>query len=390
MAPSWLRRGALSLVALACAATAFAQSPPPPGMRPPPPPPGEMPQPIGDWKPGDPRPPPGGRAPPPPASATQPAPSVDAAQPAPAAVTATPVPTVAPAVPTPPAEATRPPGADVPPAYPPFEQPAPAPAVVAAPAPPPQVVERVVEREVTRWPWGVGLVLLALAALWWRSHSRAERLARQSGALQRQQRHLQSAHRHLREQADRLQQTAVQDPLTGTRTRQAFATEFEAAVAHAAHFGQPASLLMFDLDHFKQINDSLGHAAGDEALKLVAGIVREKLTSSDLFGRYGGDEFLIGLAGSDGVQGTRVGEEIRASLARHVQEGRAPSERLSLSIGVATADPESGYDLDRLFQRADAALYAAKRAGRDRVVLAGRDMPVDPSQQAPRALPRGA
>jgi diguanylate cyclase (GGDEF)-like protein len=190
----------------------------------------------------------------------------------------------------------------------------------------------------------------------------------------------------LREKADQLQQTAVQDALTGTMTRSAFAAEFDTVLGHAAHFGKPVALLMFDLDHFKQINDTNGHAAGDAALKLVAGIVREKLTSSDLFGRFGGDEFMIGCAGNDGPLALQLAEEIRTSLARHVREGRAQPASLSLSIGAAVADPDTGYDVDQLFHRADAALYAAKRGGRNRAVLAERTMPAIDDKQAPRSL----
>lgn len=261
-------------------------------------------------------------------------------------------------------------------------------APVATPAPAPIVVERVVTRDVTHWPWWLAGVLALLAFAWWRSHGRAERLNESATVLERRQKTLQNAHSQLRERAEQLQQTAVHDGLTGTLTRQAFATEFEAALAHAAHFGRPVALLMYDLDHFKQINDGHGHAAGDAALKLVAGIVREKLTSSDLFGRFGGDEFIIGCAGSDGDAAMRLAGEIRESLARHAREGRAASPELSLSLGAAIADPDTGYEVDALFHRADAALYTAKRAGRDRAVLADKLMPDIDADHAPRTLGR--
>ena len=254
----------------------------------------------------------------------------------------------------------------------------------------PTVVERVVTREVTRWPWWLALVVLAMALAWWQSQRKAARLNDTTVALERQQRQLKSAHRQLRERAEQLQQTAVQDGLTGTMTRQAFASEFETSLAHAAHFGKSVALLIFDLDHFKDINDAHGHSAGDAALKLVTGIVREKLTSSDLFGRFGGDEFMIGSAGCDEPEALRLAEEIRASLDRHVRENRAQLSGLSLSIGVAVADSESGYDLERLFNRADAALYSAKRAGRNRAVLSGRELSDRAGTQAPRSLAKPA
>lgn len=264
-----------------------------------------------------------------------------------------------------------------------------APAPVAAAAAP-TVVERVVTKEVTRWPWWLAFALALMAFAWWRSHGRARQLSEASGALERRQRTLQTAHQQLRERAEQLQQTAVHDGLTGTLTRQAFAAEFEAMMAHTAHFGRPVALLMFDLDHFKQINDSRGHAAGDAALKLVSGIVREKLTSNDLFGRFGGDEFMIACDDSDGAAALRLAGEINESLARHAREGRSAAKGLSLSVGVAIADPESGYEVGHLFHRADAALYAAKRSGRNRAVLADRVMPDILDGHAPRTLARPA
>jgi diguanylate cyclase (GGDEF)-like protein len=251
----------------------------------------------------------------------------------------------------------------------------------------------VVTRDVVRWPWWATAALALLVLAWWRSHRRARALADSSDVLARRQRHMAATQRHLRERADQLQKTAVNDALTGTLTRQAFAGALDAAIAHARHFGQPVALVMFDLDHFKQVNDTLGHAAGDAALKLVAGIVREKLTSNDLFGRFGGDEFLVGLIGNDGPDALRVADAIRASLARHVQDGRAPTRQLGLSLGVAIADPDWGYDVDALFERADAALYAAKRGGRNRAVLADRavaeqDAPDRAAAHAPRTLAR--
>lgn len=266
-------------------------------------------------------------------------------------------------------------------------------AVAAAPPPAPvepTVIERIVTRDVTHWPWWLAVAVLVLALAWLHSKNKAARLLDETTALERRQRHLKTAHKQLQAKAEQLQQTAVQDGLTGTMTRQAFANEFETTLAHAAHFGKPVALLVFDLDHFKDINDTHGHSAGDAALKLVAGIVREKLTSSDLFGRFGGDEFLVGSAGSDGPEALRLAEEIRISLARHVQEGRIQPSSLSLSLGVAVADPESGYDLEPLFNRADAALYSAKRAGRNRAVLAGRDNTDGEGELAPRSLAKPA
>ncbi len=264
--------------------------------------------------------------------------------------------------------------------------------VSAPPAPTPATpevaaVESPAPAPPRRWPW----LLLPLAAglfwAWRRSAGRAERLHDETERLARHQRQLRSAHNALQEQAAQLRQAAVQDTLTGALSRTAFARELEDTLLHAAHYGKPVALMVFDLDHFKQINDSHGHLAGDSALKFVAGIVRENLRSEDLFGRFGGDEFLIGCADLDRDQALMLAEKIRsaAQLRAGAEDPRLAA--LSLSLGIAHADPGAGYALELLFSRADAALYAAKRGGRNRSVLEDPGTPAPPrDQHAPRSL----
>ena len=232
------------------------------------------------------------------------------------------------------------------------------------------------------WPWWLALLCLLLLGAWWQSHRRAARLHGQAETLARQQRFLKTAHQSLKSQTEQFKKMAVQDALTGTMNRQAFASELDGLLHHAVQYGKPVALFVFDLDHFKGINDRHGHLAGDAALKLVVGVVREKLQSEDLFGRFGGDEFLIGCFGLDRDRAYQVGEKIRAAVVERAKAQTAPPmPELSISMGIAHAIPASGYDMEGLFARADTALYAAKRAGRNRVILEDESLPPPPQDQ---------
>jgi len=236
-----------------------------------------------------------------------------------------------------------------------------APAVRAAPAAAPV-------RRAPTWPW---LLLLGAAALaWWTAWRHGHRLKAETERLARQQRVLKSAHRHLQRKSEKLQHLSMHDPLTGTLNRQAFGAELRDRIDHLSKYSQPLSLIVFDLDHFKQINDRHGHLVGDAALALVVGVVREHLVSDDLFGRFGGDEFMIACPGQDAVRTLALAETLRVAVAARAPMAETPVPGLTLSLGVAQADTNQGYQLDELFARADAALYVAKQRGRNHAVAA--------------------
>ena len=228
------------------------------------------------------------------------------------------------------------------------------------------------------------LALLAALLAWWTSMRRARQLGRQAERLARQQRFLKSAHGHLQQRSQQLQQLSMHDPLTGTLNRQAFAAELRERIEHLARYHQPLTLIMFDLDHFKTINDRHGHLLGDAALKRVVGVVREHLVSDDLFGRFGGDEFMIARSGHTPEATVVLAETLRAAVARPPAAGQSPIPALTLSMGLAQADAEHGYQPDELFARADAALYCAKQRGRNAVVVAAGDLPGMPATTAMR------
>ncbi|HEV2787382.1 MAG TPA: GGDEF domain-containing protein, partial [Solirubrobacteraceae bacterium] len=136
----------------------------------------------------------------------------------------------------------------------------------------------------------------------------------------------------------------------------------DAELARTERTGAPLSVVVFDVDHFKAINDSYGHAAGDAALRGIGDAVVDAMRRSDVFGRLGGEEFALILPETDVAGAAVVADKLRHLLSAPVIVGRA----LTVSFGVAQAR-EGGYG-PLLLREADRALYAAKRAGRDRVV----------------------
>ncbi len=169
---------------------------------------------------------------------------------------------------------------------------------------------------------------------------------------------------------------ATTDGLTGLANRRQFDERLQEEWARATRDGTPLSLLMIDVDHFKRFNDHYGHQSGDGALRALAAIlVSEALRPADLPARYGGEEFVMLLPNTD-LQGCeRVGDRVRSGLYElslpHLQN--RPSGIVTASIGAATARPgAAGMDCATLVAAADRAMYTAKDAGRDRLVLAGR------------------
>jgi diguanylate cyclase (GGDEF)-like protein len=170
--------------------------------------------------------------------------------------------------------------------------------------------------------------------------------------------------RQLRESQRRLRLLANLDALTQVPNRRHF-TELAGQALRADPAGS-AVLLLFDVDHFKQINDHLGHAAGDRALCLVAGSVLEHLRAQDVAGRHGGDEFVLLLRRATTRDAMGVASRIVAEVQRRAEP--TPLPPLSLSFGMVQVGIDE--DLDAALRRADQALYEAKRQGRSRAVAA--------------------
>ncbi len=276
---------------------------------------------------------------------------------------------------------TVPPAIDAAPS-PKFPRPAPA-SAAAKPnaAQPADQRQPAAEGTMPRWLWLLALALPIALLLLSMTFRKTLRLESETEQLARHQRMLQNVNRNLQGESEHLRHLAINDPLTGTLNRRAFADELRALLDHLAKFGRPLDLIVFDLDHFKSINDQQGHLAGDAALKLVAGLVRKFLNSDDLFGRFGGDEFLIACADRTLDETTALADGIRRAVVAESTVCDPPLPGLSLSIGIARASRASGYHLDDLFHRADTALYSAKRGGRNRVVLADDALPQPPASE---------
>jgi diguanylate cyclase (GGDEF)-like protein len=164
-------------------------------------------------------------------------------------------------------------------------------------------------------------------------------------------------------------QTALRDPLTETGNRVAMVQTLQREVDMARRNLQPLSVLMVDIDHFKQINDQHGHSIGDEALKAVASALKDSLRNVDMVFRYGGEEFLVLLSNTSREAASMVGERLRMAVMgiQYLVEHRAID--LSVSLGCASLLP--GESMESLLRRADGALYVSKREGRNRLSMAG-------------------
>jgi diguanylate cyclase (GGDEF)-like protein len=171
----------------------------------------------------------------------------------------------------------------------------------------------------------------------------------------------------MREQAEsELRRNAEIDALTGVLNRRAFWGLAGERVKEAMRVKRPLILLLFDLDHFKSINDRFGHAIGDLILKLFAETAAQAIRVTDVFGRIGGEEFAALLPGCDAATGHQIAERIRADFSLRTATEFGAEATATVSIGIASNGADAA-DLDALMLRADAALYGSKRGGRDRV-----------------------
>jgi diguanylate cyclase (GGDEF)-like protein len=160
-----------------------------------------------------------------------------------------------------------------------------------------------------------------------------------------------------------MQVQASTDPLTGLLNRRSF----ESAATPLLRSGRPTAVAMADLDHFKRLNDTYGHEAGDRALRTFARTLRTTLRGNDVVGRLGGEEFAVVLPDCSTDDAVRALEGVRNALITAIARAGVPP--FTVSIGVVDASAADG--LDALTSLADKALYEAKRAGRDRIVIAG-------------------
>ncbi|WP_170244986.1 sensor domain-containing diguanylate cyclase [Pararhodospirillum oryzae] len=171
-----------------------------------------------------------------------------------------------------------------------------------------------------------------------------------------------------------LRRLATTDSLTGALNRRAFLDEAHRLIGHAQRYHEPLSVILSDIDHFKRINDTHGHAVGDLALRLFVVTLRNRLRESDVLGRIGGEEFAIVLPHAALPEAMKVAEDLRMALANQDIETPHGPLVFTASLGVAELGTH-GTIIDAVMQAADAALYTAKALGRNRVVAASESRP---------------
>ena len=170
------------------------------------------------------------------------------------------------------------------------------------------------------------------------------------------------------ERMQELQRLAGQDPLTGLKNRRRFAEDLGAELARSRRDRSHGAVLMLDLDNFKQVNDTLGHPAGDRTIADIAGVLRARMRATDVVARLGGDEFALVLPHCEPDEAESVARAIATAIREHTPPGEAVPP-ITASIGIAPFGPQNG-GYDEVLSAADTAMYEAKRNGRDSVRVA--------------------
>jgi diguanylate cyclase (GGDEF)-like protein/PAS domain S-box-containing protein len=176
--------------------------------------------------------------------------------------------------------------------------------------------------------------------------------------------------------ADELREIAISDPLTGLYNRRHFFSEAERAFQHVLRYKEPLTVLMIDVDHFKNINDTHGHQVGDEVLKALGMRLRHSVRAADTIGRYGGEEFAIVMPVTQVSAAQLMAERLCKRLAEEPVQTLHGPLNLTVSIGVAAYALENDRSLSDVLAKADQALYAAKAAGRNRVEVWSQTQPL--------------
>ncbi|WP_029457155.1 sensor domain-containing diguanylate cyclase [Solidesulfovibrio alcoholivorans] len=216
----------------------------------------------------------------------------------------------------------------------------------------------------------IGLLGQRLADMSRTLHDKNEHLAAAMDSLARERDHLSTVVGELREAHDALERQASQDFLTGLGNRRRFNEKMLAELSRFDRYGTPLSLVLFDIDDFKKINDSCGHQVGDEVLRRLGGLTLAMVRSLDEAYRVGGEEFAVVLPHTDTEQAMALAERLRehvAALAVALPDGG--EVRFTISLGVAQACP-GAREIKDLYATADDALYAAKRGGKNRTACA--------------------
>ncbi len=236
---------------------------------------------------------------------------------------------------------------------------------------------RLGKQDVERHLGTVGMIglVVALLLISWRFNGMRQlnqALRLKNGEIDTQSKALADANSNLELRAKELYLAAISDPLTGVNNRSHLRELLESRIRQSIETGGALAVPLIDLDHFKQINDQLGHLFGDRVLLAGVASMRTCLQGNDILGRFGGEEFVVALEGAR----AQVAEEVAEMLRQHVQTSLSSLDtkgtEVTVSIGVARfsdIDGQSALGVDALLDAGDRAMYEAKAAGRNRVVV---------------------
>lgn len=189
---------------------------------------------------------------------------------------------------------------------------------------------------------------------------------------------LERANRQLRDANERLLKLTVTDERTNLLNDRYLKRRLGEEFKRAQRYGTPLSVAMLDLDHFKEVNDKYGHDCGDQVLREFGNLLTASARTTDIVGRFGGEEFLMVLPNTDGIRAAIVAERVRKAAEEHIYKYKESLVRITTSAGVASVPANSQvHDEHELLKAADQALYRAKQASRNRVILDRASMPPD-------------
>jgi diguanylate cyclase (GGDEF)-like protein len=194
-------------------------------------------------------------------------------------------------------------------------------------------------------------------------HAEIHKMANELSVMVRE---VSQKNRELKEANETIERVSRIDPLTGLANRRTLSESLVREIARAGRFGEPLSLVIIDLDHFKSVNDQYGHVTGDHVLEAVATALQGQIRAYDLAARYGGDEFLLLLPGSSNVEAMAISQRILKEVATIALQGYP----LQISISLGVASWIGGEIPEEFVARADSALYRSKHLGRNRITVA--------------------
>ncbi len=178
---------------------------------------------------------------------------------------------------------------------------------------------------------------------------------------------IQKQKEELEKKNSELENMARTDMLTGLNNRMYFAEFVEMEATRIKRTGERASLILMDLDNFKEVNDNYGHPSGDSVLKWIAGVIQRQVRSTDICARFGGEEFAVMLPDTSAEGALRVAEKIRSAIESYSFPGQMENLKITVSIGVAPLDNGGTGSFKTAYKKADIALYRAKQGGRNRI-----------------------